>query len=77
MLFDEPGAWRAYDAAATGGLTTKGYYGAVFDGRFVYYVPRFDGDTLHSRVLRLDTTGDFTDGTSWSAFCKPASKGSS
>ena len=68
MPFDDSAAWRAYDAATTEGLTTKGYYGAVFDGRFVYYVPRFDGDTQHSRVLRLDTTGDFTDSTSWSAF---------
>ena len=68
LSFDEPGAWRAYDAASTEGLTTRGYYGAVFDGRFVYYVPRFDGDTLHSRVLRLDTSGDFTHTTSWSAF---------
>ena len=66
--FDAPAAWQAHDAGATGGLTTKGYYGAIFDGRYVYYVPRFDGDTLHSRVLRVDTTGDFAAESSWTAF---------
>ncbi len=67
QAFDDPRAWQAYDASSTDGLTTTGYYGAVFDGRYVYYVPRFDGETLHSRVLRLDTAGEFTDEGSWSA----------
>lgn len=65
--FDDTAAWQAYDAGATSGLTTRGYYGAVYDGRYVYYVPRFDGDTLHSRVLRYDTQGAFDDATSWQA----------
>ncbi|MBT6148545.1 MAG: hypothetical protein HOH74_24130 [Gemmatimonadetes bacterium] len=68
LRFDDPTAWRAHDAGSTAGLTTKGYYGAVFDGRYVYYVPRFDGETLHSRVLRLDTRADFGNDSSWAAF---------
>lgn len=65
--FDDAAAWQAHDASATSGLDTRGYYGAVFDGRYVYYVPRFDGDTLHTRVLRHDTQGQFDEAASWLA----------
>jgi hypothetical protein len=65
--FGQPSSWQAYDAGGTGGLVTRGYYGAVFDGRFVYYVPRLDGRTHHSRLLRLDTRGDFVDSERWQA----------
>jgi hypothetical protein len=65
--FDDLSAWSAYDAGATSGMSTKGYYGAVYDGHYVYYVPRFDGVTQHSRVLRLDTTKEFADEGSWCA----------
>lgn len=66
--FGEAQAWEGRDAQGTDGLVTKGYYGAVFDGRFVYYVPRTDGVSLHSRVLRYDTAGPFREATSWAAF---------
>ena len=65
--FDDPAAWEGCDAGATEGLATRGYYGAVFDGRFVHYVPRTDGEAMHRRVLRFDTAGDFRDPASWSA----------
>lgn len=66
--FKDESSWEAYDASNTSGLATRGYYGAVFDGRYVYYVPRFDGATVHSRALRFDTRGNFTDKTSWRAY---------
>jgi Concanavalin A-like lectin/glucanases superfamily/Domain of unknown function (DUF2341) len=70
--FDEPRSWSAYDAGDTDGLRTRGYYGAVYDGRYVYFVPRLDKNftpevTHHSRILRYDTQGDFKDPTSWRA----------
>ncbi len=66
--FRDPSSFSAYDAGHTQGLQTRGYYGAVFDGRYVYFVPRqIDMDLYHSRVLRLDTTGDFHDPASWDA----------
>lgn len=68
MPFTSADAWEAYDAGHTDGLTTRGYYGAVFDGRYVYYVPRFDGYDLHSRILRFDSHASFTDPKAWSAF---------
>ncbi len=66
--FTDPASWSGYDAGNTSGLKTKGYYGAVHAGDYVYYVPRTDGEGYHSRVLRYDTRGDFRNPKSWSAF---------
>ena len=46
---------------------SKGFYGAVFDGRYIYFVPYFN--TAYSgQVTRYDTTGSFTQSSSWSFF---------
>ena len=66
--FKDPGSWQGYDAGRTDGLDTKGYYGGVFDGRYVFFVPRRTAETFHSRVLRLDTRGEFRDPASWAAY---------
>lgn len=66
--FTDPASWAGYSAGRTGGMHTRGYYGAVYDGRYVYYIPRRDNDGFHSRVLRYDTRGDFRSPESWSAF---------
>lgn len=66
--FKDPESWSAYDASTTDGLVCKGYYGAVFDGRYIVYVPRRDPDGFHSRALRYDTKGDFKDPGSWRAY---------
>ncbi|MFC1526659.1 LamG-like jellyroll fold domain-containing protein [Candidatus Latescibacterota bacterium] len=63
----DPASWISCDAESTDSLDTRGYYGAVYDGRFVYYVPRTDGRTHHSRVLRHDTGHDFDDPRGWAA----------
>ncbi len=60
-------AGEAYDAGATDGLSTKGYYGAVLMGRHVIFPPRRDPERFHSRVLRYDTTRAFRDPASWTA----------
>jgi len=66
--FADLGSWEAYDAGATGGLDTRGYAGAVFDGRYVYYVPFSVEDTRHARVLRYDTQAPFGEAASWAAY---------
>ncbi len=60
--------WQAYDAARTDGLNIRAYYGAAFDGRFVYFVPRRDDEGYHSRVLRYDTHEPFQSARGWAAF---------
>ena len=67
---DSP-SFAAYDATSTDGLICAGYYGAVFDGRYVYCCPirsHRSRDSVHGHVLRCDTHGDFRDPASWEAY---------
>lgn len=66
--FKSAASWESYDAGSTGGLATVGFAGAVFDGRYIYYVPFSDSNSRHGRVLRFDTQGSFTSGGSWDAY---------
>ncbi|MBU0640429.1 MAG: hypothetical protein KKB50_16315 [Planctomycetes bacterium] len=67
--FDDVTSWAAFDAGAHGvGTRPDGYRGAVFDGRFVYFVPCYTGFAFHGEVLRLDTSGDFMDVSAWSTY---------
>ncbi len=67
-LFDDPASYAAYDAGETDGLRTAGFYGAIFDGRYIHFIPRDDGVAHHSRFLRFDTEGEFKDPDRWSVF---------
>jgi len=62
--FENPISWEAYDPGAKGGY----YGGAVFDGRYVYFVPYINADGHHGEVLRYDTTGDFGNQLSWAKY---------
>ncbi|MHC4156399.1 MAG: hypothetical protein ACYST6_15965 [Planctomycetota bacterium] len=67
--FSDLSAWAAYDPGHDGvGKDPDGYAGAVFEGRYVYFVPYYNGSDQHGEVLRYDTTGDFNNVSSWSAF---------
>jgi hypothetical protein len=66
--FHDPKSWAGYDASHTEGLVTKGYYGAVSTGRYLFFCPRRDPEGFHSRVLRFDPRGDFRDPRSWQAY---------
>lgn len=73
MRYDTTGSftastsWTMYDAGNTGGLQTRGYASAVYDGRFIIFVPYING-TAHGKVLKYDTTGSFSDSNSWSSY---------
>ena len=66
--FTAGGSWNAYDASGTSGLVAKGYTGAVFDGRYVYFIPNSNGTGRHGVVLRYDSQGGFSTSSSWVAF---------
>ena len=67
--FADTSAWTTFDAGSHGvGNDPDGYWGAVFDGRYVYFVPCNNGSSYHGEVLRYDTLGDFADVFSWAAF---------
>lgn len=67
--FTATSSWEALDLSsaftASGTPNTKGYQGAAFDGRFVYYAPWYDGAEFHGRVLRYDTQMSFGDQSAW------------
>ena len=47
---------KSYDCAVgTECSDPDGYRGAVFDGRYVYFVPDNNGGSDHGEVLRYDT----------------------
>jgi len=61
--------WAAYDAGANGvGTDPDGFYGGVFDGRYVYFVPYHNGTAQHGEVLRYDTTLPFDQAASWATY---------
>lgn len=63
-------SWAAYDAETTDGLVCRGFRGAVFDSRYVYFVPYRNDDSwgFHAVFLRYDSQGPFKEASSWSAF---------
>ena len=78
--FTSAGSWSSFDVSALG-PSAKGFAGAAFDGRFVYFVPYavnapsqgplvFDGT-----VARYDTTASFGAATSWATFDTSQLKG--
>lgn len=68
--FASAAAWASFNPETAGvGTNPSGYYGAAFDGRFVYFSPFFnDGNIQHGEVLRYDTNGGFTNPASWSTY---------
>ena len=64
--FQDPQSYAAFDVERVTPLRTVNYYGAAFDGRYVYFSPQDEGHQYHSRVLRYDTGRSFNDPTSWS-----------
>jgi hypothetical protein len=61
-------AWASFDTSALPG-TPRGYGGAVFDGRYVYFSPDTNGFTYTSVMSRYDTTTNaFGSASSWATF---------
>ncbi|MCC6526015.1 MAG: hypothetical protein IT373_25435, partial [Polyangiaceae bacterium] len=66
-LFGSASSWSAFDVA-TVNATAKGFYGAAFDGRYVYFVPYNNGTSIHGVVARFDTASAFDSMSSWATF---------
>ena len=71
LAFDDDSSWDTLDLSGIGGSIPGGPCGcvgfewAVFDGRYLYFVPGNDGSGDHGEILRFDTTGDFSDPNDW------------
>lgn len=64
MSFTDESAWNGFDASTLGtgsGGTTQTYGGAVYDGRYVYFIP-----STSPAFVRYDTRGaGFTTASAW------------
>ena len=65
--FTDPAAWSTFDTREID-PNAEGFYGATFDGRYLYLSPYDDQQGYGSTVTRYDTQGAPTDDQSWSVF---------
>jgi hypothetical protein len=63
----DPASYATLDPAATVNPFSAGFFGAVFDGKYVYLVPS-DNGFEYGVVTRYDTTAPFGDAASWATF---------
>jgi hypothetical protein len=71
--FTSGSSWSIFDLSSLPVPSERGYSGAIFDGRYVSFVPRASS-TAHGVVARVDSTASFTAPSSWSTFdLKPLS----
>ncbi|MDE2218414.1 MAG: tail fiber domain-containing protein [Patescibacteria group bacterium] len=64
--FTASGSYAVYDTTAVN-ANSKGFMGAVFDGRYVYFVPNYNG-VPSGQITRYDTTGSFTASGSYAVY---------
>ena len=75
QLFNSLSAWAAFDPGLNGvGFDPDGYNGGFFDGKYIYFIPSYNGTAPHAEVMRYDTSQPFTNSGSWTTF-DPASNG--
>jgi hypothetical protein len=60
--FSAPTAWTTFDTA-TLSPNARGFYGARFDGRYLYLVPY-----VSAVIVRYDTQAAFTSSSAWTTF---------
>jgi hypothetical protein len=76
--FADKASWHTFDVAGVN-AQLKGFRGAVFDGRYVYLVPNWNGNNPLGVIVRYDTKAPFDVAGSWTPFdvgtAFPAAKG--
>jgi|GEM_PF-2352455 len=67
--FGTTDSWEVYDAENQfGNGNIRGLEGAVFDGRYIYFVPLHYEGIYFGQVLRYDSQKPFGDQSSWEVF---------
>jgi hypothetical protein len=70
--FAAPSSWTAFNLSSVN-TDTPDFYGALFDGRYMYFLPCDPG--FGSTLSRYDTRMDFTTAAAWSNFGMTAVNG--
>jgi len=67
--FGDVASWEIFDAPASGvGNQGAGFFGAGFDGSFVYFIPLWSATGLNGEFFRYDVSKPFSQASSWSTF---------
>ena len=64
--FTSGSSYSVFDTT-TVNASSKGFFGAIFDGRYIYFVPNSNG-AIFGQITRYDTTQPFTSGSSYNVF---------
>lgn len=66
--FTVSSSWSVFDLTALD-TNLRGFNGAAFDGRYVYFIPyKLNSTTYHGRLVRYDTAHAFSLQSSWTSF---------
>ncbi len=66
--FTQAGSWTSFDVSAVS-AQARDFEGAVFDGRYMYFVPYKDQSNGYGgKAVRYDTTKPFAQTASWESF---------
>jgi hypothetical protein len=65
--FGTASSWTIFDTTNVDPVA-KGFHGGAFDGRYVYFIPWYNGTAIHGLVARYDTRASFGATTSWETF---------
>ena len=66
--FDSSSSWSTFPLLSLVQLSTHSFNGALFDGRYVYFVPERDHLGPSGRIVRYDSRAPFDDSASWTMF---------
>jgi len=67
--FEAPAAWSTFNVEPIAAAPVLSFKGAVFDGRYVYFIPEADdSDAPGGKVVRYDSQSPFDTAASWSMF---------
>ena len=67
LSFVSSGSYSVFDMTAVN-VNAKGFTGGVFDGRYIYYVPNYNGTTYSGLLIRYDVNLSFTSASSYTTF---------
>jgi hypothetical protein len=68
--FSSAASWETFDTESVD-INAYGFVGAVFDGRYVDYVPWYSSGSPSATFLRFDTKASFGTKASWSIVAPP------
>ena len=67
LSFVSSDSYSVFDMTAVN-VNAKGFTGGVFDGKYIYYVPNYNGTTYSGLFVRYDVNLSFTSASSYTTF---------